>query len=79
LGSGLEVDEEVEGLRGGGVEDAVLGAGLREGGGGVEALKGGEDGVDVEGLESAGGCQGAGFVADLFEWLVCVQLFGMRH
>jgi hypothetical protein len=53
VGPGFEVDEEVEGLGGGGVEDAVLLAFLSEGGLGVLAFEGGEDGVDVEGLKGA--------------------------
>jgi hypothetical protein len=55
LGASFQVDEEVEGLCGRGVEDAVLGTGLCEFGLRVEALEGGEDGVDVEGLEGPGG------------------------
>jgi hypothetical protein len=65
VGPGFEVDEEVEGLGGGGVEDAVLLAFLGEGRLGVLALESREDGVDVEGLEGALGCESAGFVTDL--------------
>lgn len=63
---GLDVDEEVEGLAGGGVVDAVVGsAGGEELGGRVLAVQDGEDGVDVEGLEGAGIGEGGLLVADL--------------
>lgn len=65
VGVGLEVDPEVEGLAGGGVEDAVLGVGRRERRDRVLAVERVEDRVDVEGGEGAGGGEGAFFVADL--------------
>jgi hypothetical protein len=52
-------------LRGFGVVDAVLLAFLREGGLGVEAVEGVEDGLEVEGGEGTGGGKCAGFVTDL--------------
>lgn len=62
---GFEVDEEVEGLAGGGVEDAVVGARGLECGCGVLALEDREDGLDVKTVEGAGLREGCLFVADV--------------
>jgi len=63
---GFDVDEEVQGLGGGGVEDAVLRrAGGQEGAVGVLTAEDVEDGLDVEGIEGAGGRERGLLVADV--------------
>lgn len=61
----LEVDEEVERLARGGVEDAVLGGAVDEGAVWVLALQDRQDGLDVEAVQGALVGQGGLVVADV--------------
>lgn len=62
---GLEVDEQVQRLGGGGVVDAVLGGARHEGAVWVLGLQDGQDGLDVEAVQGALVGQGGLLVADV--------------
>jgi len=61
----LDIDEKVQRLAGRGVEYAILFAGLRECRFGVLPPQRRENGLDVEGIERTGGCEGRRFMADI--------------